>query len=59
MDEKGDALERVAREAIDQYGADPVDIIRERTELALHLGDELSAEEWRDIANAAERILRS
>ena len=51
-------LEMVARETLDQYGTKAVEILRERVEAAEMSGDELAAETWRDIADAAERILR-
>ena len=51
-------VEQVAREIVDQHGADAVEILRERAEAADLLGDELAAETWRDIADAAERMLR-
>ena len=57
--ENGEAVEAAARETIDQHGDDPVAILRERAELADHIGDLLAAEAWRDIADAAERLLRS
>jgi len=57
--ENGEAVDQAAREAIDQHGDNAVSVLRERAELADHLGDELSAQAWRDIADAAERILRS
>jgi hypothetical protein len=49
--ENGEAVERAAREAIDQHGDDAAAILRERAELADHIGDLLAA--------AAERMLRS
>ena len=51
-------VEKVARETLDQYGTKAVEILRERVEAAEMSGDELAAETWRDIADAAERILR-
>jgi hypothetical protein len=59
MDDDGWAVERAAQEAIGQYGGDAVAILRERADLADQIGDMLTAETWRDIADAAERILRS
>jgi hypothetical protein len=59
MDDDGWAVERAAQEAIDQHGDDAVAILRERADLADQIGDMLTAETWRDIADAAERILRS
>ena len=57
--ENGEAVEAAAREAIDQHGDDAIAMLRERAELADHVGDLLGAEAWRDIADAAERMLRS
>jgi len=59
MDDNGDLVERAAREAIAQHGDNAVAVLRECAELAEHRGDELSANAWRDIAEAAERMLRS
>jgi hypothetical protein len=50
--------EQAAREIIERHGSDAVPIIRERAENAAELADEIAAKEWRDIADAAERILR-
>ena len=57
--ENGEAVDQAAREAIDQHGDGAVAILRERAEVADHIGDELSAKAWRDIADAAERILKA
>lgn len=51
-------VEKVAREVVDQHGTDAMEILRERAAAADLCGDELAAETWRDIADAAERILR-
>jgi hypothetical protein len=59
MDDNGGAVDQAAREAIDQHGDDAVSVLRERAEVADHLGDELSAQAWRDIADAAERMLKT
>jgi hypothetical protein len=58
MDDDGDLVEQAAREAIDQYGDGAVSVLRERAEVA-DLGDLLAAEAWRDIADAAEGMLRT
>jgi hypothetical protein len=51
----GDRLVRTAAgEIVDRYGADVVPVIRERAEAAKSLGDEIAAETWRKIADAAE-----
>jgi hypothetical protein len=52
-------IERVARELVDQYGHDAPHYVRERAEQAEAIGDQVSAQEWRAIAEAAERMLRS
>jgi hypothetical protein len=57
--ENGEAVSQSAREAIDQHGDNAVSILRERAEVADQLGDQLSAKAWRDIADAAEGMLRS
>ena len=59
MDDNGGAVDQAAREAIDQHGDDAVSVLRERAEVADHLVDELSAQAWRDIADAAERMLKT
>ena len=56
--DNGEAVEHVAREYIGRHGPDSVSILRERADLSDEVGDLLSAEAWRDIADAAERMLR-
>jgi hypothetical protein len=56
-DEK--TVETVAHESVDRYGADAVPVLRERAEYAEAMGDKLAAKTWRDIADAAERMLRA
>jgi len=51
--------ERVARELVEQYGPDAPRYIRERAQQVEAVGDRRSAKEWRDIADVAERRLRS
>jgi hypothetical protein len=50
-------LVQVAREYVHRHGRDSLAILRERAELADEMGDVVSAEAWRDIADAAERML--
>ena len=57
--ENGEAVNQAAREAIDQHGGNAVGLLRERAEIADQLGDAPSAKAWRDIADAAERMLRT
>ncbi len=57
-DSDDDHVEQVAREYVERYGADSLSILRERADLADEVKDVVSAEAWRDIADAAERILR-
>jgi len=54
-----DEIERVAWELVGQYGPDAPRYVLERAEQAEAVGDWRSAKEWRDIADAAERLLRS
>ena len=56
--EDGDAVEQVAQDYVRRHGADSLPILRERADLADEVGDYASADAWRDIADAAERILR-
>ena len=53
-----DDLEKVAREYVQRHGPESIVILRDLAEMADAVGDVLSAETWRDIADAAERILR-
>ena len=50
-------VEQVARDIVDEHGSDAVPIIRERAEAAEISRDEVAAKTWRDIADAAERLL--
>jgi hypothetical protein len=52
-----DLIEDVAREYVGRYGLDAIRLIAERARIATEAGDFLSAQAWRDIAAAAERIL--
>jgi hypothetical protein len=54
-----DNVEQVAHEYVQRHGVDSPSILRDYAEAADMIGDNLSAETWRDIADAAERILRS
>ena len=56
--ENGDLVEHVAADMIRHFGASVPEICRERAEIDDELGDILSAEAWRDIADAAERQLQ-
>lgn len=51
-------VEKVAREIVDRHGPDAIPIFHERAEVADMTGDQMAAETWREIADAAERILR-
>jgi hypothetical protein len=54
-----DDVEQVAHEYVQRHGLDSPSILRDYAEVADTIGDILSAEPWRDIADAAERILQS
>ena len=58
MEDDEKLVEKVAREVVDQHGPDAIPILRERAEAADMSNDALAAETWRDIAEAAERILQ-
>ena len=55
--ENGDLVEYVAADMIRRFGPSAATICRERAEIDDEVGDMLSAEAWRDIADAAERQL--
>ena len=52
-----DLVEEVAREYVQRHGTDSLGILRDLAEVADQIDDYASAEAWRDIADAAERIL--
>ena len=54
-----DDVEQVAHEYVQRHGLDSPSILRDYADVADTIGDILSAEAWRDIADAAERILQS
>jgi hypothetical protein len=58
MSDDDDLVEQVAREYVERHGRDSLPILRERAEIADEFGDVVSAEAWRDIADAAERMLQ-
>jgi hypothetical protein len=51
-------VEKVARDFLSRLGCDAVSYLREQAELAADQGDELSADAWRDIADAVESVLQ-
>ena len=58
MEDDEKLVEKVAREVVDQHGPDAISILRKRVKAADMSDDALAAETWRDIAEAAERILQ-
>jgi hypothetical protein len=50
-------VEKVARDFLDWFGAEAVNVLRDRTEQARGEGDAVSERAWRDIADAAARIV--
>jgi uncharacterized alpha-E superfamily protein len=52
-----DEIERVAGEFLARHGPSVIPDLRERAEIAAANRDQLSAEAWTDIAEAAERLL--
>ena len=52
-----DFIGDTAREFVGRYGAASLDLLRERAAIAEAAGDYLLAETWREIVEAAERML--
>jgi hypothetical protein len=50
-------VDRVAAEFLERHGPGVILDLRERAEIAAANEDQLSAEAWTDIAEAAERLL--
>ena len=50
-------IERAAAEVLERHGPEAVPIIRGCAEKAAELGDEMAAEEWHAIADAAEYLV--
>jgi len=50
-------VDRVAAKFLERHGPSVIPDLRERAEIATANGDQLSAEAWTDIADAAERLL--
>ena len=55
----GEAVNQAARDAIVQHGNNAAAVLPERAEFADDMGDMLAAEAWREMADAAEQMLRS
>ena len=56
MADNADDVESVALEMVERFGAGAVGFVREQAEIAEGLPDKFSAETWRDIADAIERL---
>jgi hypothetical protein len=56
MDDADD-VERIAGEFLKRHGPSVIPDLRECAEISATNGDQLSAEAWTDIADAAERLL--
>ena len=52
-----DEVDGVAAEFLERLGPSVIVDLRERAEMSAESGDQLSAEAWTDIADAAERLL--
>jgi len=50
-------IEEVAREYVARYGPSGVTMLRERAKFAEATGDYLLAQSWREMAEAAERLM--
>ena len=51
-------IREAAREFVDDYGAEAVEMMRARAKAAAELGDTVAAETWQKTAEAAEDLLR-
>ncbi len=51
-------IDRAAAEVLERHGPHVVPVLRELAERAVGLGDEMAAEEWRGIAEAAEHLVK-
>jgi len=58
MEDDEKLVEKIAREVVDQHGPDALPMLRQRAKAADMSDDALAAETWRDVADAAERILQ-
>ena len=52
-----EAIQQVAREYVERFGANAAPELRESAERAEAIGDRLSADTWREIGEVAERML--
>jgi hypothetical protein len=52
-----DFIEETAREFVARYGFDSLAVLREHAGIAEAAGDYLVAQTWREIVEAAERII--
>lgn len=52
-----DFIEQTARDFVARYGLDSLPSLRERAAIAAAAGDYLLAETWREILEAAERMI--
>jgi hypothetical protein len=50
-------VEKVAREMLERYGEDALRRLKDEADQATHMGDELSARAWLDIAEAVLDLL--
>ena len=57
--EDDDIIKCTALEMIAQFGDGAMGFVREQAEIADALPDKLSAETWRDIADAIKRLSRT
>ena len=55
--EDADEVDRVAAEFLERHGPRVILDLRDRAEIAAANEDQLSAEAWTDIADAADRLL--
>lgn len=52
-----DLVAALAADMVRQHGPEAIAMLAEKAEIAASLGDELSAQAWRDIAEVAARLV--
>ena len=57
--EEETTVEEAARQIVERHGQEAIEIIRRCREFAESIGDRIASKEWRQIADAAERIVHS
>ena len=57
MDDDSDLVMQVAAQLVGQFGAEAAAYARDQNEIAIGLDDDVSAQAWLDIAEAADKLI--